>query len=56
MKSYTTTMLIALIFMLGTKATLDIAQAPLAMELTADLESRILKDAQRELTESKTSL
>ena len=53
MKRFITAILIAMTLMLSAKASLDIAEAPLAMELTTDLESRILKDTERELASCK---
>jgi hypothetical protein len=50
MKSRTCIVLISAMLFANLWATLDIAQAPLAMDLTADLEERILKEAKRELT------
>ena len=56
MKSLLYKILLSTLLMSNILCTLDIEEAPIAMDLTADLEERILKNTERELNshESKT--
>ena len=49
MKSIPYILLLSTLFITKTLCTIDIAQAPLAMDLTAELEDRILRETKREL-------
>ena len=56
MKSTLITLIIQAVLFTKIQSTIDIAQAPLAMDLTAELEDRILKQTKRELDGSEFSV
>lgn len=56
MKSLLYTILMSTFLMSNILSTLDIEAAPLAMDLTADLEERILRNTERDLEVSNKSL